>query len=200
MPPMSNRCAPATARAAAGAPHGPARYAAVAVAAAAVLSALAPQEAVAAPSPSLPPHRTAAVAHCLSGGWPWGCIADCESSGRWNINTGNGFYGGLQFWQPTWKDFGGLAYAPRADLATRAEQITVAEKVLAVQGWGAWPACSKKYGLRGRAHIVKNGDTLSAIARKHRVAGGWQALYQANRKTIGADPNKLTPGTLLTLP
>ena len=49
-------------------------------------------------------------------------------------------------------------------------------------------------------HIVKNGDTLSSIARKYRVKGGWQALYQANRKTIGADPNKLTPGTLLTLP
>ena len=65
----------------------------------------------------------------------------CESSGNWSINTGNGYYGGLQFSPSTWAAFGGLAYAPRADLATESQQIAVAEKVLAVQGPGAWPTC-----------------------------------------------------------
>lgn len=71
----------------------------------------------------------------------WDAIAQCESGGNWAINTGNGFYGGLQFQQSTWQEFGGLAYALRADLATREQQITVAENVLAVQGIGAWPVC-----------------------------------------------------------
>ena len=73
----------------------------------------------------------------------WDAVALCESGGNWSINTGNGYYGGLQFGQPTWEDFGGLAYAPRADLATKHEQIAVAEKVLAVQGPGAWPTCGR---------------------------------------------------------
>ncbi|MFI0240697.1 transglycosylase family protein [Streptomyces sp. NPDC016845] len=80
----------------------------------------------------------------------WTCLAECESGGRWNANTGNSFYGGLQFTQTTWEAYGGLKYAPRADLASRAEQIAVAEKVLDAQGWGAWPACSKRYRLAGR--------------------------------------------------
>jgi resuscitation-promoting factor RpfA len=78
----------------------------------------------------------------------WDELAQCESSGNWHINTGNGFYGGLQFWHPTWVDFGGTSFAPRADLASREQQIVVAERVLAVQGWGAWPACSRRLGLR----------------------------------------------------
>lgn len=72
-------------------------------------------------------------------GADWDAIAQKESSGNWQANTGNGYYGGLQFYQPTWEAFGGLAYAPRADLATKAEQIAVAEKVLVGQGPGAWP-------------------------------------------------------------
>lgn len=85
-----------------------------------------------------------------AGSYPtvWDELAQCESSGNWHINTGNGFYGGLQFWQPTWTDFGGAAFASRADLASREQQIVVAERVRAVQGWGAWPACSRKLGLR----------------------------------------------------
>jgi len=67
----------------------------------------------------------------------------CESGGNWSINTGNGYYGGLQFNSSTWAAYGGLSYAPRADLASRAEQIAVAEKVLANQGAGAWPTCGK---------------------------------------------------------
>ncbi|MGK5447292.1 transglycosylase family protein [Streptomyces radiopugnans] len=77
----------------------------------------------------------------------WDKVAQCESTGNWSINTGNGFYGGLQFTQSTWAAFGGTQYAPRADLATKDQQIAVAEKVLAGQGPGAWPVCSVKAGL-----------------------------------------------------
>lgn len=77
-------------------------------------------------------------------GADWDGLAMCESSGDWHINTGNGFYGGLQFTQSTWVSFGGTHYAPRADLATREQQIAIAEKVLAVQGRGAWPGCTAK--------------------------------------------------------
>ncbi|MEU9048180.1 MULTISPECIES: transglycosylase family protein [unclassified Kitasatospora] len=77
----------------------------------------------------------------------WDSVAQCESGGNWGINTGNGFYGGLQFTSGTWKAYGGTAYAPQANQASRAQQISVAEKVLASQGPGAWPVCSKKAGL-----------------------------------------------------
>jgi hypothetical protein len=80
-------------------------------------------------------------------GATWDRLAQCESTGNWSINTGNGYYGGLQFSQRTWEAFGGTAYAPRADLASREQQIATAEKTLAQQGWGAWPACSTKLGL-----------------------------------------------------
>ena len=78
----------------------------------------------------------------------WDAVAECESGGNWSINTGNGFYGGLQFNQSTWERHGGLEYAPRADLATREEQIAIAKKTQAAQGWGAWPTCTSKLGLR----------------------------------------------------
>lgn len=74
----------------------------------------------------------------------WDKVAACESGGNWSINTGNGFYGGLQFTPSTWAAFGGTAYAPRADLASKSAQIATAEKVLAVQGIGAWPVCGPK--------------------------------------------------------
>ncbi|MGV9911039.1 transglycosylase family protein [Streptomyces tendae] len=77
----------------------------------------------------------------------WDKVAACESTDDWDINTGNGYYGGLQFTQSTWEAFGGTRYAPRADLATKEEQIAVAEKVLDVQGPGAWPVCSERAGL-----------------------------------------------------
>ncbi|WP_369198472.1 transglycosylase family protein [Streptomyces djakartensis] len=77
----------------------------------------------------------------------WNKVAACESSGNWNINTGNGFYGGLQFTQSTWEAYGGRAYAARADLASKDQQIAVAEKVLDGQGPGAWPTCSVRAGL-----------------------------------------------------
>jgi cell wall-associated NlpC family hydrolase len=96
------------------------------------------------------------VAAVLSSGSPasaasvgtWDKVADCESSGNWEINTGNGYYGGLQFSQSTWVAYGGKAYAARADLASKRQQILVAEKVLRGQGPGAWPTCSLRANLR----------------------------------------------------
>ena len=92
------------------------------------------------------PLVTAAPASAADGA-TWDRLAGCESGGDWSINTGNGYYGGLQFSASTWTAFGGGAYAPRADLASREQQIAIAEKTLAAQGWGAWPACSASLGL-----------------------------------------------------
>ncbi|MFE0463474.1 transglycosylase family protein, partial [Kitasatospora sp. NPDC058965] len=82
----------------------------------------------------------------------WDKVATCESTNNWSINTGNGFYGGLQFTSSTWSAYGGTAYAARADQASKDQQIAVAERVLASQGPGAWPVCSVRAGLaRGGA-------------------------------------------------
>lgn len=81
----------------------------------------------------------------------WDAIAQCESGGNWHINTGNGYYGGLQFAAGTWRGYGGTKYASRADLATREQQIEIAEKVLVGQGIGAWPVCGKRAGSSYKA-------------------------------------------------
>ncbi|HEX2301757.1 MAG TPA: transglycosylase family protein [Pseudonocardiaceae bacterium] len=157
----------------------------------------------------------------------WDKLAECESSGNWGINTGNGYYGGVQFSQSTWEAFGGSEYASRADLASRDEQIAIAERVLAGQGWGAWPTCSAQVGARGSGdagataatvepasagpgtassparvdkaeYLVRTGDTLSTIAATHRVAGGWHEIYQRNTEMI-SDPNAIYPGQRLDL-
>lgn len=78
----------------------------------------------------------------------WDRLAQCESSGNWRASTGNGYYGGLQFSRRTWTGHGGGAYASTANHATRVQQIAIAEKVLRAQGWKAWPACSRKIGVR----------------------------------------------------
>lgn len=91
---------------------------------------------------------TTASAAAVASGSVWDQLAQCESGGNWSINTGNGFTGGLQFVDSTWLGLGGGVYAPQAYLATREQQIAIAEKVLAAQGWGAWPACTAKLGLR----------------------------------------------------
>ncbi|MEV7187492.1 transglycosylase family protein [Kitasatospora sp. NPDC093102] len=100
----------------------------------------------------------------------WDKVAQCESGGNWSINTGNGFYGGLQFTSSTWSAFGGTTYAARADLATKDQQIAVAEKVLASQGPGAWPVCSVQAGLTkgGAAASVDTsaGSTAGSSAAK----------------------------------
>jgi resuscitation-promoting factor RpfB len=82
----------------------------------------------------------------ITNGGTWDSLAKCEAGGNWAINTGNGFYGGVQFDQNTWERNGGLRYAARADLATREEQIAIAEVTRARQGWGAWPVCSGRIG------------------------------------------------------
>ncbi|MER6999290.1 transglycosylase family protein [Streptomyces sp. NPDC000410] len=83
----------------------------------------------------------------------WDAVAQCESGGNWSINTGNGYYGGLQFSASTWAAYGGTAYAASADQASKSQQITVAEKVLAGQGKGAWPHCG--VGLSNAAYTAE---------------------------------------------
>jgi LysM repeat protein len=80
-------------------------------------------------------------------GSAWDQLAACESGGNWAINTGNGYYGGLQFTAGTWLSNGGGAYAPTANLATREQQIDIASRVQAGRGWAPWPACSARLGL-----------------------------------------------------
>ncbi|MGW2865718.1 transglycosylase family protein [Streptomyces sp. NPDC001205] len=177
----------------------------------------------------------------------WNKVAACESTNNWHINTGNGYYGGLQFSQSTWAAYGGRQYAARADLATRDQQIAIAEKVLKGQGPGAWPVCSGEAGLtRGgtaphltttserrteikpqaphaapkapapakkperpsptkvpgprESYTVVHGDSLSKIAERERVQGGWPKLYADNRAVVGANPDLIRPGEHLTLP
>ncbi|GAA3292565.1 transglycosylase family protein [Arthrobacter citreus] len=213
----------------------------------------------------------------------WDALAQCESGGNWNINTGNGFSGGLQFAPSTWAAFGGQGDPTSA---SREQQIAVAERVLAGQGWGAWPACSAKLGLSGGAtgsvtpqsqtvtpqatqeyvapqttqeyvapettqqyvpeapvqetapvetytapetavpqtqvlpeaqvtapapvqaqapalsgetYTIQSGDTLSVIAEKLGIQGGWEALHNANADTI-IHPDLIFTGQVLQLP
>lgn len=99
------------------------------------------------PTPAPDAAPAAAPAPPAAGGSVWDSLAQCESGGNWAINTGNGFYGGLQFTYDAWVSYGGAAYAPTANLATRDQQIAVAQKIQAGQGWGAWPACTAKLGI-----------------------------------------------------
>ena len=108
----------------------------------------------AAQAPAVPPStvpiaaQTSAPATPTDTGTPvstWDKVAQCESGGNWATSTGNGFHGGLQFTTSTWRSFGGSGVPHQA---SRTEQIAVAERVLAAQGWKAWPACSRKLGLR----------------------------------------------------
>ncbi|HEX3706603.1 MAG TPA: transglycosylase family protein [Mycobacteriales bacterium] len=155
----------------------------------------------------------------------WDRVAQCESGGNWHDNTGNGYYGGLQFSASTWSSFDVDHYAARADQASREEQIDVANSVLDRQGWNAWPVCSKYAGSAGTAdharsahtrhahrthrakhsstgkathhYVVRRGDTLSSIARAHDIKGGWHALYRRNRAEIGPNPAHLRIGMRL---
>ena len=97
----------------------------------------------------------ARAAPASASGHDWSGVARCESGGNWSTNTGNGYYGGLQFSASTWQAYGGGAYASRADLASSGEQIAVAERVLAGQGIGAWPNCGR---------YLSGGSTPAAAA------------------------------------
>ena len=111
-----------------------------------------------APPPPPPPPQTvqapAATGGCSGGyGDPnnmacWDRLAGCESGGNWSTNTGNGYYGGIQFAQSSWEGAGGLQYAPRADLATRGEQIATGQVLWRSGGWDHWPACTSSFGWR----------------------------------------------------
>jgi resuscitation-promoting factor RpfA len=154
----------------------------------------------------------------------WDKLAQCESGGNWKINTGNGYYGGLQFSPTTWRAFGGKGMPHQA---SREQQIAVAERTLAAQGWNAWPSCSRKMGLRGHSaeptrvrasapvqaarpaaaapaakngadYTVAAGDTLGKIASAQNVPGGWQALYERNRDVLSS-PHVLRVGQQLDL-
>ncbi|GAA2754334.1 transglycosylase family protein [Amnibacterium kyonggiense] len=185
----------------------------------------------------------------------WDRVAACESGGNWSIDTGNGYYGGLQFSLATWHGYGGTGNPAAASKST---QIAIAEKVLAGQGWGAWPVCSVKAGATGSSssassssssassssrstsssheysshsstpsrttssspapraavaaaparpaavktsgetYTIKSGDSLSKIAQRLDIDGGWQRLWAANPKV--GDPNLIFTGQKLQLP
>lgn len=104
---------------------------------------------------------TASSANASTSSGVWDRVAQCESGGNWSINTGNGFYGGLQFTSSTWSAFGGDQYAPEANQATKAQQIQVAQKTLQAQGPGAWPVCSVEAGLTS-ANGMTGGSSAPA--------------------------------------
>ncbi|MEV7404852.1 transglycosylase family protein [Streptomyces sp. NPDC091267] len=148
------------------------------------------------------PLLTAASAGAASGD-VWEKVAACESTSNWHINTGNGYFGGLQFTRSTWAAYGGTVYAPRADLATRDQQIAIAEKVLKGQGPGAWPVCSARAGLtrdgeapdispqtERTAKVKAPQRTSSQAAGEHRT----QAPRKAEAKRTSA------PATPTTVP
>jgi hypothetical protein len=169
-----------------------------------------------------------AAAHADAANSQWDRVAQCESGGNWHIDTGNGYYGGLQFSSSTWNSFDTNNFAGRADEASRGQQITVANRVLARQGWGAWPVCSQYRGEPTAEHThhthksksahrsehkaghlikkgdwvlyrVRSGDTLAGIASRHHVKGGWHALFRRNRDVIGANPSMIHAGDKLRL-
>ena len=121
----------------------------------------------------------------------WDKVAKCESGNRWHINTGNGYYGGLQFSSSTWKAFGGRKYASQAHKATKAEQIAIARRVLAGQGPRAWPTCSRRAGLtkaNGKADKkavpATNPGATKAKSSKPVVKKAKPAVKKASTGTI----------------
>ncbi|MFJ9664604.1 transglycosylase family protein [Streptomyces sp. NPDC101219] len=133
----------------------------------------------------------------------WDAVAQCESGGNWSINTGNGYYGGLQFSASTWAGYGGTKYASTADQATKAQQIEIAEKVLAGQGKGAWPVCGK--GLSGAAYTgggstqnqgggsqqsAPKQDTGSTAERSAEQKASRSAERPAQKKTVTTPTGK----------
>lgn len=140
-----------------------------------------------------------------SAGVNWDAVARCESGGNWKINTGNGYYGGLQFSRTTWNGYGGQKYAARADLASRSEQIAVAEKVLRGQGIGAWPVCGKKGGSASTATRSERATTKAAPrkaapkrAAATKAAPGRATTKAAPRPSSGAGTYVVRRGDTLS--
>ncbi|MGW0468378.1 transglycosylase family protein [Streptomyces sp. NPDC003027] len=126
----------------------------------------------------------------------WDAVAQCESGGNWSINTGNGYYGGLQFSASTWAAYGGTAYASTADQASKSQQIAVAEKVLAGQGKGAWPSCG--VGLSGAAY---NGGSAEQAAPAQQERQAEQPTTRSESRTAPkAAPKKAEPKKTVTTP
>ncbi|NUK50190.1 transglycosylase family protein [Streptomyces lunaelactis] len=126
----------------------------------------------------------------------WEKVAACESTNNWRINTGNGYYGGLQFSQSTWEAYGGRHYAPSADLASKDQQIAIAEKVLKGQGPQAWPVCS------GKAGLTRGGDAPEiAPVRRLEPQSERKSEQRATPKKAApkkSAPQKATPTTVPT--
>jgi LysM repeat protein len=123
----------------------------------------------------------------------WDAVAQCESGGNWSINTGNGYYGGLQFSASTWAAYGGTAYASTANQATKAQQIEIAEKVLAGQGKGAWPSCG--VGLSSASYTGSsssgNSDSGSSTStRSSESQTSRSAERPAAKKTVTTPTGK----------
>jgi LysM repeat protein len=115
----------------------------------------------------------------------WDAVAQCESGGNWSINTGNGYYGGLQFSASTWAGYGGTKYAATADQASKAQQIEIAEKVLAGQGKGAWPVCGK--GLSSAAYTGGGSSGSGAAQENTQQSQQQSAPVQEERASRSAD-------------
>ncbi|MEU6984794.1 transglycosylase family protein [Streptomyces sp. NPDC046324] len=124
----------------------------------------------------------------------WDTVAQCESGGNWSINTGNGYYGGLQFSASTWAAYGGTAYAATADQASKSQQITIAEKVLAGQGKGAWPSCG--VGLSSAAYTGGAAETAPAAPKQQER----QAEQPTTRSETRTAPKKAESKKTVTTP
>ncbi|MEV0093142.1 transglycosylase family protein [Streptomyces sp. NPDC050738] len=132
----------------------------------------------------------------------WDRIAKCESGGNWHINTGNGYYGGLQFSAGTWRAHGGGAYASTADRASRAEQIAVATKVQRAQGWGAWPTCSARAGAYGSAPASGTPKAHKAhkAAKVHKAAKAPKVVKAPEAPVTTRSAPSTTPSAPATTP
>ncbi|MFH8403648.1 transglycosylase family protein [Streptomyces sp. NPDC018019] len=127
----------------------------------------------------------------------WDAVAQCESGGNWSINTGNGYYGGLQFTNSSWAAAGGTKYAPRADKATKAQQIAVAERLLAIQGPGAWTCAGGHLG-KGNANAQADGGSSQGSSHKsykksHRSYSAPQSTSRSEARKQGEELARKTP-------
>ncbi|GAA1493785.1 transglycosylase family protein [Curtobacterium herbarum] len=138
----------------------------------------------------------AAAPASAADGSTWDALAACESSGNWAANTGNGYYGGLQFTQSTWTANGGTG-SPAG--ASRETQIAVAENVLASQGWGAWPACSAKLGLSGTTGAAP-APVAQQAAPAPQVAAPAAPTRQAAPAPQAAAPKATAPKAVASTP
>ncbi|MEU6068448.1 MULTISPECIES: transglycosylase family protein [Streptomyces] len=118
----------------------------------------------------------------------WDAVAKCESGGNWSINTGNGYYGGLQFSASTWAAYGGTKYAGTADKATKAQQIEIAEKVLAAQGKGAWPVCGT--GLSSAPYGGAAASSSSTATRSTEKPAASRSAQRPAAKTVTTPTGK----------